>query len=55
MQPPIRKTTAIDPNHHVAATPVVKHEMIKRIDPITYEIIDSVFIVLKRFVRECFS
>lgn len=33
--PPIKKTTAIPPSHHVAARLLVKQETIKSIDPIT--------------------
>ena len=33
--PPIKKTTAIPPSHHVAARLFVKQETIRRIEPIT--------------------
>lgn len=33
MHPIIRKNTAIPPSHHVKVTPVVKHDTIRRMEP----------------------
>ena len=42
--PAISKTTATPPSHHVAVTLDIKQDIMSRIDPTAYQMMESVFI-----------